>query len=188
MRPQREIFGPFGVKTISNLPLIYTLVWKHVSSIYFTIYRDIFKKILPILIIMLQNGLTPLHLCAQEDRVGVADILLKNGAKVDTATKVKLTPNKHHGVGINHHLHCDCYLRPFKKLYYLNRHTIWGFVVIFYTRSSKIGIVVRWLLSWDGGKWFEFQVRWKFTHGRVKVFVPITLGWILFRCYQFGHL
>lgn len=40
-----------------------------------------------------QNGLTPLHLCAQEDRVNVASVLVKNGAEVDSTTKVstKLT-------------------------------------------------------------------------------------------------
>lgn len=29
-----------------------------------------------------KNGLTPLHLCAQEDRVNVAAILVKHGAQV----------------------------------------------------------------------------------------------------------
>lgn len=37
---------------------------------------------------MLQNGLTPLHLCAQEDKVNVASILVKNGANVNSTTKV----------------------------------------------------------------------------------------------------
>lgn len=37
----------------------------------------------------LQNGLTPLHLCAQEDRANVASILVKNGAEVDATTKVQ---------------------------------------------------------------------------------------------------
>lgn len=36
----------------------------------------------------LQNGLTPLHLCAQEDKVNVASILVKNGAQIDVKTKV----------------------------------------------------------------------------------------------------
>jgi hypothetical protein len=39
----------------------------------------------------LQNGLTPLHLCAQEDKVNVAAILVKNRAEIDPATKVCLT-------------------------------------------------------------------------------------------------
>ena len=39
--------------------------------------------------ICLQNGLTPLHLCAQEDKVNVAAILVKNGAEVDSTTKVQ---------------------------------------------------------------------------------------------------
>lgn len=36
-----------------------------------------------------QNGLTPLHLCAQEDKVNVAAILVKNGATIDSTTKVQ---------------------------------------------------------------------------------------------------
>lgn len=40
----------------------------------------------------MQNGLTPLHLCAQEDRVPVAEILVKNGAHVDAQTKGGYTP------------------------------------------------------------------------------------------------
>lgn len=39
-------------------------------------------------IFYLQNGLTPLHLCAQEDNVNVAALLVKNGAEVDSSTKV----------------------------------------------------------------------------------------------------
>jgi len=39
-------------------------------------------------IFCLQNGLSPLHLCAQEDKVNVAAILVKNGAEVDSTTKV----------------------------------------------------------------------------------------------------
>lgn len=37
-----------------------------------------------------QNGLVPLHLCAQEDKVDVAKILVKNNAKVDALTRVSL--------------------------------------------------------------------------------------------------
>lgn len=32
-----------------------------------------------------KNGLTPLHLCAQEDRVNVAAIFVKHGAQVITS-------------------------------------------------------------------------------------------------------
>lgn len=39
-------------------------------------------------LLFLQNGLTPLHLCAQEDKVSVASILVKNGAQIDAKTKV----------------------------------------------------------------------------------------------------
>ncbi len=35
-----------------------------------------------------QNGLTPLHLCAQEDCVDVAKILVRNGADANAVTKV----------------------------------------------------------------------------------------------------
>jgi hypothetical protein len=39
-----------------------------------------------------QNGLTPLHLCAQEDKVNVATVLVKNKAEIDPTTKVRLFP------------------------------------------------------------------------------------------------
>lgn len=38
--------------------------------------------------ILFQNGLTPLHLCAQEDCVEVAKILVRNGADANAVTKV----------------------------------------------------------------------------------------------------
>lgn len=38
-----------------------------------------------------QSGLTPLHLTAQEDRVRVAEILVKHDANIDQQTKVSLT-------------------------------------------------------------------------------------------------
>lgn len=40
----------------------------------------------------LQNGLTPLHLCSQEDKPNVAAILIKNNAEVDATTKAGYTP------------------------------------------------------------------------------------------------
>lgn len=36
-----------------------------------------------------QSGLTPLHLVAQEGHVGIADILVKHGASVYAATRVR---------------------------------------------------------------------------------------------------
>ena len=39
-----------------------------------------------------KNGLTAMHLCAQEDRVGVAAILKDHGANVDPVTKAGYTP------------------------------------------------------------------------------------------------
>jgi len=38
-----------------------------------------------------KNGLTALHLTAQEDAVPVATILVKNGAQIDPKTKVTRT-------------------------------------------------------------------------------------------------
>lgn len=35
-----------------------------------------------------QNGLTPLHLVAQEGHVGIADMLVKQGASIYAATRV----------------------------------------------------------------------------------------------------
>lgn len=36
-----------------------------------------------------QSGLTSLHLAAQEDKVNVADMLIKHGANKDAQTKVQ---------------------------------------------------------------------------------------------------
>lgn len=38
-----------------------------------------------------QNGLTPLHLVAQEGHVGIADTLVKHGASVYAASRVGVT-------------------------------------------------------------------------------------------------
>lgn len=40
---------------------------------------------------MLQSGLTPLHLAAQEDRVSAAEVLTKHDANLDQQTKVENT-------------------------------------------------------------------------------------------------
>ncbi|KAJ8982139.1 hypothetical protein NQ317_011285 [Molorchus minor] len=57
------------------------------------IWRNYCSRIKPILIPrQRQNGLTPLHLCAQEDRVPVAEILVKNGANTNAATNGGYTP------------------------------------------------------------------------------------------------
>lgn len=39
-----------------------------------------------------KNGLTPMHLCAQNDRVNVASILAKNNADISPQTKEGYTP------------------------------------------------------------------------------------------------
>lgn len=36
-----------------------------------------------------QNGLTPLHLVAQDGHVGIADMLVKQGASIYAATRVR---------------------------------------------------------------------------------------------------
>lgn len=38
---------------------------------------------------VLQSGLTPLHLTAQEDRVSAAEVLAKHDANLDQQTKVQ---------------------------------------------------------------------------------------------------
>lgn len=43
---------------------------------------------------MLQTGLTPLHLSAQEDRVNAAEVLCKNDANLDQQTKVQAQKKK----------------------------------------------------------------------------------------------
>lgn len=42
--------------------------------------------------VFFQNGLTALHLCAQEDFVRVASILVKNGANVESRTETGYRP------------------------------------------------------------------------------------------------
>lgn len=37
----------------------------------------------------LQNGLAPIHLAAQEDKVNVAEVLVKFGSEIDPQTKVR---------------------------------------------------------------------------------------------------
>lgn len=39
-------------------------------------------------VLLLQSGLTALHLAAQEDKVAVAEILARNAANLDQQTKV----------------------------------------------------------------------------------------------------
>lgn len=39
---------------------------------------------------VLQSGLTPLHLAAQEDRVSAAEVLAKHDANLDQQTKVSI--------------------------------------------------------------------------------------------------
>lgn len=53
------------------------------------VYQDArFEGWTNFLVSIFQNGLTPLHLCAQGDKVKVAAILVKNGAQIDSKTKV----------------------------------------------------------------------------------------------------
>ena len=39
-----------------------------------------------------KNGLTPIHLCAQENKVDVAELLVDSGADCDAETKAGYTP------------------------------------------------------------------------------------------------
>lgn len=44
---------------------------------------------------VLQSGLTPLHLTAQEDRVNAAEVLGKHDANIDQQTKVQTSSMMH---------------------------------------------------------------------------------------------
>lgn len=43
---------------------------------------------------MLQSGLTPMHLTAQEDRVNASEVLAKHDANLDQQTKVQTHNHK----------------------------------------------------------------------------------------------
>uniref|UniRef100_A0A8B9ICQ2 Ankyrin 3 n=1 Tax=Anser brachyrhynchus TaxID=132585 RepID=A0A8B9ICQ2_9AVES len=60
----------------------------------------------------LQSGLTPLHLAAQEDRVNVAEVLVNQGAAVDSQTKMGYTP-----------LHVGCHYGNIKIVNFLLQHS-----------------------------------------------------------------
>lgn len=49
-------------------------------------YRNI--NLFRVNVFMLQSGLTPLHLTAQEDKVSAAEVLAKYDANLDQQTKV----------------------------------------------------------------------------------------------------
>lgn len=53
------------------------------------------SKLWQVCFFMLQSGLTPLHLTAQEDRVNAAEVLAKNDANLDQQTKVHAHINPH---------------------------------------------------------------------------------------------
>uniref|UniRef100_A0A914RK07 ANK_REP_REGION domain-containing protein n=1 Tax=Parascaris equorum TaxID=6256 RepID=A0A914RK07_PAREQ len=53
-----------------------------------------------------KNGLTPMHLCAQEDRVNVAEELVKEHAAIDPQTKAGYTP-----------LHVACHFGSFLRFF-----------------------------------------------------------------------
>lgn len=55
------------------------------NSFFFALYVLLFACLHTL---FLQSGLTPLHLVAQEGHVGIADILVKQGASVYAATRV----------------------------------------------------------------------------------------------------
>lgn len=90
----------YSVPRSSIVELICFMMWPYCTQLNestravtypcFTLLKEIF----------FQNGLTPLHLCAQEDRLQVAQLLLRAGAQKDTKTKQGYTPLHiacHHG-------------------------------------------------------------------------------------------
>ena len=60
---------------------------------------------------MLQNGLTPLHLAAQEDKVNVAEVLVKYSTEIDPQTKAGYTP-----------LHTACHFGQINMVRFLLEH------------------------------------------------------------------
>lgn len=57
---------------------------------------------------MLQSGLSPLHLAAQEDRVSAAEVLTKHDANLDQQTKVENThTHTHHVMEMFYCYFCD---------------------------------------------------------------------------------
>ena len=57
-----------------------------------------------VVVTVMQSGLTPLHLAAQEDKVNVAEVLLNHGADVNPQTKVQLFQMHTHCVYTHTHL------------------------------------------------------------------------------------
>ena len=58
-----------------------------------------------------QNGLTPMHLAAQEDKVPVAEVLVKYGSEIDPQTKAGYTP-----------LHTACHFGQINMIRFLLEH------------------------------------------------------------------
>jgi len=56
---------------------------RNAFNIYLTSFVCVF------VCVCVQNGLTPLHLVAQEGHVGIADMLVKQGASVYAASRVR---------------------------------------------------------------------------------------------------
>uniref|UniRef100_A0A8C7ZV98 Ankyrin 1 n=1 Tax=Oryzias sinensis TaxID=183150 RepID=A0A8C7ZV98_9TELE len=80
--------------------------FKHFSTFYFWILHLIYCMIF--FYFCKQSGLTPLHLVAQEGHVGIADILVKQGASVYAATRMGYTP-----------LHVACHYGNIKMVKFL---------------------------------------------------------------------
>lgn len=63
--------------------------WKAMTNNCIHVYLHDYIFLIKIVFVK-QNGLTPLHLAAQDDRVGVTEVLLNHGADIDAQTKVSV--------------------------------------------------------------------------------------------------
>ena len=62
------------------------------QGFYIMLYLHVYDIFITLSFFLSQNGLTPMHLCAQEDHVNVAEILCKYDAAIDPTTKAGYTP------------------------------------------------------------------------------------------------
>ncbi len=73
--------------------------------------KRISSRTLTRLDLLFQNGLTPMHLAAQEDKVPVAEVLVKYGSEIDPQTKAGYTP-----------LHTACHFGQINMIRFLLEH------------------------------------------------------------------
>jgi len=106
-----------------------------------------------------KNGLTPMHLCAQEDRTGVAEVLVSMGrAEIDAQTKVWLrildTRNEMRFQAGYTPLHVACHFGQINMVEFLLRHgaqvdavTKMGYTPLHQAAQQGHGIIVKVLLE-----------------------------------------